>query len=158
IVKPRASATNSATQVITDERGFGNTAERSSVTMAEAVMAFALDEVSVGPMASGAGVTTATGAAATGAAAFGETLGTATGGGRGASDARTLDTPSSTIATNSGNVRNGRQSSYPSRQTKDSSVISPLPARFRSSAKRRGPVGEPSMPTNHSSAGMPTGM
>src|SRR6187402_3973550 len=78
----------------------------------------------------------------------------ATGGVNGVSDARALDTLSSTIAESSGNVPSGRQSSKPSRQTSESRLTEPEAAFERSSLKRLGPTGTPLMPTNHSSAGM----
>src|SRR6478752_6348407 len=75
----------------------------------------------------------------------------------GVSEPRTLDTPSSTIASSSGYVLSGRQSSKPSRQTSDSLVTAPEAALERSSLKRIGPTGTPLMPTNHSSPGMLSG-
>src|SRR3954471_15735922 len=81
----------------------------------------------------------------------------ATDGVNGVSDARALDTLSSTIAESSGKVPSGRQSSKPSRHTSDSRFTEPDAAFERSSLKRIGPTGTPLMPTSHSSAGMLNG-
>src|SRR6187402_172820 len=78
----------------------------------------------------------------------------ATDGVNGVSDARALETLSSTIADNSGKVPSGRQSSKPSRHTSDSRFTEPDAALERSSLKRIGPTGTPLIPTNHSSAGI----